>query len=156
MAREFSDPVEKVFEDFQQGDVVTTRRRTVEMSDILNFAALTGDFYPLHIDAVSCAEGRFKSRVAHGPLTFSLAVGLVGMTGYYGDAIVALKEISELRATAPVLPGDTLHVRAVVELADGSKSDKAGLIAVRYAVINQRDEQVMSFLQTMLAKKKTA
>jgi 3-hydroxybutyryl-CoA dehydratase len=154
MAREFSDPPQKSFEDFEQGDIVTTRRRTVEMSDIVNFASLTGDFYPLHIDAVACADGRFKSRIAHGPLTFSLAVGLVGMTGYYGDAIVALKEITELRATAPVLPGDTLHVRAVVEVVDGTKSEKAGLIAVRYAVINQRDEQVMTFLQTMLAKKK--
>lgn len=156
MVREFRDPPEKFFDDFAQGDVVVTRRRTVEMSDIINFATLTGDFYPLHIDAVACAENRFKSRIAHGPLTFSLAVGLVGLSGYYGDAIVALKEISELRATAPVLPGDTIHVRAVVEVADGSRSEKAGLIAVRYTVINQREEPVMTFLQTMLAKKKTA
>ena len=154
--RVYTDPPQRFFEDFAVGDVMITRRRTVEMSDILNFANLTGDFYPLDIDAVAGAETRFKSRIAHGPLTFSLAVGLVGMSGFYGDAIVALKEITGLRATAPVLPGDTLHVRAEVEEADGSKSEKYGTISVRYNVLNQRDEQVMTFLQTMLAKKKPA
>lgn len=149
-----TDPPERFFEDFTPGDMVVTRRRTVEMSDIINFATLTGDYYPLHIDAVSAAETRFGSRIAHGPLTFALAVGLVGMTNYYGTAIVALKEITGLRATAPVLPGDTIHVDARIDEADGTQSPKYGTIAVRYNVINQRGEQVMTFLQTMLAKKK--
>ncbi|MCA0206923.1 MAG: MaoC family dehydratase N-terminal domain-containing protein [Proteobacteria bacterium] len=148
------DPPVRFYEDFPVGARLTTRRRTVEMSDILAFATLTGDFYPLHIDAVSAGEGRFGSRIAHGPLTFALAVGLVGLSNWYGDAIVALKEITGLRATAPVLPGDTLHVEASVEETDGSRSPKFGTISVRYTIVNQRDEQVMTFLQTMLAKKK--
>jgi len=155
-SRTFRDPPEKHFADFIKGDVIVTRRRTVEMSDIVNFATLTGDYYPLHIDAVYAAESRFESRIAHGPLTFVLAVGLVGMTNVYGDAIVALKEITALRAIAPVFPGDTIHVEAVVEETDGSKSEKYGTIAVRYSVKNQRDELVMTFLQTMLAKKNPA
>lgn len=153
--RNLTDPPARFFEDFPVGNRMTTRRRTVEMADIVNFATLTGDFYPLHIDSVSAAETRFGSRIAHGPLTFSLAVGLVGLTNWYGDAIVALKEITGLRATAPVLPGDTIHVVASVETADGTRSPKYGTIGVRYSVINQRGEEVMIFLQTMLAKKKT-
>jgi 3-hydroxybutyryl-CoA dehydratase len=150
------DPPVRFYEDFPVGARLTTRRRTVEMSDIMAFATLTGDFYPLHVDAVGAAETRFGSRIAHGPLTFSLAVGLVGMSNWYGDSIVALKEITELRATAPVLPGDTLHVEAAIEAADGSGSPKFGTISVRYTIVNQRGEQVMTFLQTMLAKKKPA
>jgi len=152
--REFTDPPARFFEDFPIGDQITTRRRTVEMSDILNFANLTGDFYPLHIDAVSAGETRFASRIAHGPLTFSLAVGLVGLTNWYGDAIVALKEITGMKATAPVLPGDTIQVVASVQEADGARSPKYGTISVRYLVVNQRGEEVMTFIQTMLAKKK--
>lgn len=155
-ARETRDPPERFFEDFPLGDRLITRRRTVEMSDIMNFANLTGDFYPLHIDQVGGAETRFGGRIAHGPLTFALAVGLVGLSNWYGDAIVALKEITGLKATAPVLPGDTLHVVATIEAADGDRSPKYGTIGVRYSVINQRDEEVMTFLQTMLAKKKPA
>lgn len=154
--RELRDPPARFFEDFPLGDRLITRRRTVEMSDILNFANLTGDFYPLHIDQVGGAETRFGGRIAHGPLTFALAVGLVGLSNWYGDAIVALQEITGLRATAPVMPGDTLHVVATVEAADGARSPKYGTIGVRYSVVNQRGEEVMTFLQTMLAKKKPA
>jgi 3-hydroxybutyryl-CoA dehydratase len=152
--RIYIDPPSKYFEDFGIGDQIVTRRRTVEMSDIVNFASLTGDFYPLHIDAVAAGETRFKSRIAHGPLTFALAVGLVGMTNVYGDAIVALKEITGLRATAPVLPGDTIHVEATIEATDGASSPRYGTLSVRYDVKNHRGELVMTFLQTMLAKKK--
>ena len=154
--RSFTDPASKFFEDFERDDVIITRRRTVEMSDIMNFATLTGDFYPIHIDAVTAGETRFGSRIAHGPLTFALAVGLVGLSNFYGTAIIALKEITGLRATAPVLPGDTIHVEGTVAELDGSKNPKYGTIAVRYDVKNQRDELVMTFLQTMLATKKSA
>ena len=152
--RHFTDPETKYFDDFRQGDTITTRSRTIEMSDILNFAALTGDFYPLHIDGEAAAKGRFGSRIAHGPLTFSIAVGLMGMTDYYGDGIVALKEISSLRALKPVLPGDTLHVLAEVKMTEAGDNPKYGTVAVLYSVTNQRSEVVMTFLQTMLAKKK--
>lgn len=151
--RIFTDPQVRFFEDFQVGDVVITRSRTVGISDITNFATLTGDYYPLHIDEESAKKTRFGTRIAHGPLTFSLAVGLVGLTDYYGDAIVALKEITNLRATKPVLPDDTLHVRAELQEADGSENPKYGTITMLYSVINQHDDVVMTFKQTMLAKK---
>lgn len=154
MPRTFQDPQKRYFEFYKLGDRLTTRRRTVEMADILNFASLTGDFYPLHIDEVHSKQTQFKSRIAHGPLTFSLAVGLVGMTGFYGDAIVALKEITGMRATAPVLPGDTIHVEAEVVELNGSGGPKYGILTVRYNVLNQRAALVMTFLQTMLARKK--
>lgn len=42
------------------------------------------------------------------------AIGLVGMTGYYGDGIVALPEIERLQALGPVFVGDAISVRAQV------------------------------------------
>lgn len=151
--RVWSDPQEKSFDDFQLGDVVVTRGRTVDVGDLTVFAGLTGDHYPLHIDEEFGKATRFGTRIAHGPLTFSIAVGLVGMTGFYGNAIVALLEITNLRATKPVIPGDTVNVVAeVVELLEGA-NPKYGTLRVRYSVRNQREEEVMSFLQSMLAKR---
>src|ERR1700741_5204416 len=116
-----NDPQEKTFEDFTLGDVVITRGRTVDIADISLFSGLTGDHYPLHTDEEYAKRTRFGTRIAHGPLTFSIAVGLVGMSGFYGNAIVALVEIVSLRALKPVVPGDTVHVRAeVLECRDGS------------------------------------
>ena len=152
--RVLKDPQEKRYDDFAVGDVMVTRGRTMDTADINAFAGLTGDYYPLHIDEEYAKGTRFGTRLAHGPLTFAIAVGLVGMSGFYGDAIVALVEIRSLKALKPVKPGDTLRVHAeVVELAPGDKP-KFGSIHVRYSVRNQRDEEVMSFLQIMLAQKR--
>jgi 3-hydroxybutyryl-CoA dehydratase len=148
-----NDPQEKTFEDFALGDVVITRGRTVDIGDISLFSGLTGDHYPLHTDEGYAKSTRFGTRIAHGPLTFALAVGLVGISGFYGDAITALVEVKSLRALKPVTPGDTLKVRAeVVELSEGG-NPKYGTLHVNYSVRNQRDEEVMVFLQIMLARR---
>ncbi len=148
------DPAKKVFEDFAVGDRVITRGRTVDIGDITNFAGLTGDHYPLHTDGEYMAASRFGQRIAHGPLTFSLAVGLVGLSGFYGDAIVALVEIKSLKALKPVFSGDTLKVVADVYQTDSSGA-KYGTLGVAYSVRNQRDEEVMSFQQVMLARRRS-
>ncbi|MDP3674719.1 MAG: MaoC/PaaZ C-terminal domain-containing protein [Novosphingobium sp.] len=132
---------------------MTTRGRTVDIGDITAFAGLTGDHYQLHTDAQFMADNRFGQRIAHGPLTFSLAVGLVGLSGFYGDAIAALVEITGLKASAPVFAGDTLHVVATVAGHDAS-GPKYGTLGVTYSVRNQADAEVMTFLQTMLARRR--
>jgi 3-hydroxybutyryl-CoA dehydratase len=152
---ERKDPTEKHLEDFWVGERLITRGRTVDLGDLTAFAGLTGDHYPLHTDEEYAKTTRFGTRIAHGPLTFSLAVGLVGMTGFYGNAVVALIEIATLRALKPVIPGDTLHVEAdVVEITPG-KSDKYGELVVDYCVKNQKSEVVMTFRQRMLARRRT-
>ncbi len=151
--RIWNDPQEKTFDDFALGDVVVTRGRTVDIGDLSVFAGLTGDHYPLHIDEEAAKATRFGTRIAHGPLTFAFAVGLVGMSGFYGNAITALIEVRSLKALKPVIPGDTLKVRAeVVELGLGP-NPKYGTLHVNYSVRNQRDEEVMVFLQIMLARR---
>ena len=153
--RTLNDPQDKAFDDFILGDLMVTRGRTVDIGDLTTFAGLTGDYYPLHIDEEFGKSTRFGTRIAHGPLTFAIAVGLVGMSGFYGNAIVALLEIKSLRALKPVLPGDTVKVHAeVVELSAGS-NPKYGTLHVNYSVLNQKEEEVMTFLQIMLARRQT-
>lgn len=141
-------------EDFTIGELLITRGRTIEAADLTAFAGLTGDHYPLHTDEEYAKRTRFGTRIAHGPLTFSIAVGLVGMSGFYGDAIVALIEVVSLRALKPVIPGDTVHVSAeVLEVRDAT-NPKYGELHVGYSVRNQRNEEVMAFRQVMLARRR--
>ncbi len=141
-------------EDFTIGQLLITRGRTIEAADLTAFAGLTGDHYPLHTDEEYAKRTRFGTRIAHGPLTFSIAVGLVGMSGFYGDAIVALIEVVSLRALKPVIPGDTVHVSAeVLEVRDAT-NPKYGELHVGYSVRNQRNEEVMAFRQVMLARRR--
>lgn len=152
--RVWNDPQDKTFDDFAVGDTVITRGRTVDIGDLTVFSGLTGDHYPLHTDEEYGKATRFGTRIAHGPLTFAFAVGLVGMSGFYGNAITALVEIKSLRALKPVVSGDTLKVHAtVVELSAGN-NPKYGIVHVNYSVRNQREEEVMDFLQIMLARRR--
>src|SRR5258706_1870682 len=93
-----NDPQEKTFEDFALGDVVITRGRTVDIGDISLFSGLTGDHYPLHTDEEYSKSTRFGTRIAHGHLTFALAVGLVGMIGFFANAITALVDVTIMHA----------------------------------------------------------
>lgn len=141
------------FEDFAVGDAVVSPGRTVDIADISAFAGLTGDHYPLHVDEEYGRGTRFGGRIAHGPLTFSLAVGQVALSGFLGDAITAFLECQSMRALAPVYPGDTVRVRVEVTETEATKP-KHGVLRLDYTVLNQKDEEVMRFRMVLLARRR--
>jgi 3-hydroxybutyryl-CoA dehydratase len=143
------------FEDYAVGQQVRTAGRTIEMSDILTFAGLTGDHYPLHTDEEYAAQTQFGTRIAHGPLTFAMAIGLIALSNFYGDCIVAMKECQQLRARLPVFPGDTIHVEASVAAVEPSRRPDAGVLTMHYSVVNQKAEEVMTFRMVLLARRRT-
>jgi len=144
----------KYLEDFTVGEQIETRGRTIDIGDITLFAGLTGDTYPLHTNEEFAKQTRFGTRIAHGPLTFAIAVGQVAQHGWYGDAIVALLECRSLKALAPVKPGDTISVRATVRDIVAVRP-KYGELHVEYDVINQHKESVMKFDWIMLAHRRS-
>lgn len=144
------------FEDFEVGDSVETAGRTVDIGDITTFAGLTGDHYPLHTDEEYCRNTPFGGRIAHGPLTYGFAVGLVALSGFLGDAIAAFLECQGLRALAPVSPGDTVRVRAVVTEAEPTSKPRHGVLRIDYTVLNQKDDEVMRFRMVLLARRQTS
>lgn len=133
------------WEDFPVGRSVTTPSVTITETHVVQFGTLTGDWYWLHMDAAAAARGPFGQRIAHGPLTFVMAVGLMYQSQAYGDCIVAWLGANNLRATAPVRFGDTIHVVATVTEARQSKQPDRGVVTLNYVVRNQNDEAVMSF-----------
>jgi itaconyl-CoA hydratase len=144
------------WEDFPVGRTVTTPALTVTESHLVQFAGLTGDYYPLHTDVEWAAKSPFKQRIAHGPLTFAFAVGLMYQSQAYGDAILAWLGADQVRATAPVFIGDTVHVVATVTASRASKDPSRGIVTLDYAVRNQRGEDVMSFAFTLLMRSREA
>ncbi len=146
--------LDRCFEDFPVGTVCRTGGRTVDIGDISTFAGLTGDHYPLHTDEEYARSTQFGTRIAHGPLTFSLAVGLVALAGFYGEAIVALREVQSIRALRPVKPGDTIKVDVEVVDAQPSKRPDQGVLSLDYSVTNQRDEVVLTARMVLQAKRR--
>lgn len=153
MSEQVFNRLRHTFDDFAVGDSVVTAARTVDIGDITMFAGLTGDHYPLHTDEEFGRTTPFGGRIAHGPLTYALAVGQVALSGFLGDAIAAFLECQSLRALAPVYPGDTIRVHAeVIEAVPGRKPHQ-GVLHFDYTVLNQKDEEVMRFRFVLLARR---
>ena len=138
------------FEDFQIGDKLITRGRTVSEADIVNFAALSGDWYRLHTDQEYAKKGPFGERIAHGLLVLSIASGL---NPPYDTAVVAFYGMDNVRFTAPTKIGDTIHVESeVVDKQD--KGELGGVVSWRQSVKNQKGEDVaVSIMKGLIAKR---
>jgi acyl dehydratase len=126
------------FEALETGQQFTTRGRTVTESDVVAFAALTGDWHPQHSDAQWAAESPFGERIAHGLLVVALAAGLVP---FDPGRVVALRRVADATFKRPVRFGDTLHVEGrICDLSPASED--AGLVAFAWSVVNQEGRTV--------------
>jgi 3-hydroxybutyryl-CoA dehydratase len=125
----------KAYEEFAVGDNATFSK-TISEADILLFAAVSGDTYPLHVDEEYAKTTRFGRRVAHGMLTASLLSTVNAMLLQRPGGLYVSQAIRFLR---PVFIGDTLTARAeVVELL----SSKRRMRCVT-TVVNQRGKTVI-------------
>jgi 3-hydroxybutyryl-CoA dehydratase len=140
------------FEDFQVGDKIVTRGRTITEADIVMFAGLTGDWHPLHTDVEYARQGPFQERIAHGFLILSVASGLLPLSEI---AIIAFYGIDKLRFIAPVRLLDTIHVEfEVVEKQE--KGERGGVITFQQTIKNQRGEDVsVGTMRSFIAKRKS-
>jgi 3-hydroxybutyryl-CoA dehydratase len=126
---------ELMYEDIQIGDMAVFSK-TITDFDIYQFAGLTGDFNPMHIDNEFAKKTFFKERIAHGLLTGSFISTVLGMK-LPGPNSIYLSQ--NFKFTAPVKIGDT--VKATVEVVE--KWDDKKIIRLKTQVMNQRQEMVV-------------
>jgi acyl dehydratase len=142
------------FEDVEVGSTFTTLRRTITEADIVNFAGVSGDFNPLHMDAEFAKESLFGQRVAHGILVLGVATGLRQGIGLFDGTLMGLLELRTWRFLAPVFIGDTVRVETeIVELRPTSKPDR-GVMTQRIAVLKQDGTVVQEGELVALLKRK--
>ena len=139
------------FEDFEVGQEFATTRRTVTDGDVVNFACLTGDFNPIHIDEVTASEGPFKKRIAHGLLGVAIMNGQMNQLGIFEGTTIAKAEDTN-RYKAPIFIGDTVSTLIkIVGVKPSSKGGKGTVLADTY-LINQRGEVVTESSNVILIK----
>ncbi len=140
------------WEDFPAGRAVVTKSLRVQARHLDEWVKLTGDSYPLHTDDGLARAAGYRGRIAHGPLTFALAVGLVSATGVFGDAILAWLGTSSLKACQPVVPGDAIAVTATVKSSRSSRKAGRGIVELEYVVTNDGHQRVMAFTFALLMR----
>ncbi|MCE5255755.1 MAG: MaoC family dehydratase [Spirochaetaceae bacterium] len=87
--------------------------KTVTEADIANFAGVSGDFNPVHVDEEFASTTRFKGRIAHGMLSAAFISTVFG-TKLPGPGAIYVSQ--NLKFKAPVRIGDT--VTAEVQVID--------------------------------------
>ena len=125
----------KSIDQFNIGDSAEFTK-TITEYDVYQYAGVTGDFNPVHINEVYAKETFFKKRIAHGMLAGGLISAVLG-TRLPGPGSVYLRQ--ELNFTAPVYFGDT--VTAKVEIVDINTGKKR--ITLKTTCTNQDDKVVV-------------
>jgi 3-hydroxybutyryl-CoA dehydratase len=137
-------PVHREFSEFRVGDAATFSK-TITETDIALFAGVSGDTYPLHVDAEFAKATRYGQRIAHGMLSASLlstvnALLLGTPAGLYVEQTLHFRR--------PVFIGDTLTARTELVEIDAEKhrlhcatavQNQHGKIVVDGAAVLQKD-----------------
>jgi acyl dehydratase len=140
-------------EDFQLNVMQRTGERTIVAGDIEQFAGLVGDFNPLHMDEEFSRQSIFGTRVAHGPLVLSAAIGLMTQLGWIDGTTLGLLDLS-WKFRGPVRLGDTIYANVTPLEARPSKTPGRGLLKVGFDVLNQRDEVVQTGSAVLLMQRR--
>ena len=98
------------FEDLSVG-MTETIKKTINSSDVVGFAEVTGDRNPIHLSEHFAAKTPFGTRIAHGLYTASLISAVLG-TRLPGPGAVYISQTLNFRA--PVKIGDMVEVSVLV------------------------------------------
>ncbi len=146
-------PVGLFFEDFEIDQTMITRGRTITESDIVQFGALTGDFNPMHFDDNYMLSHMMGQRVAHGMLQISYAVGQAYQLGFLDQTVLSFRSF-EMKFSAPVFIGDTIHVELTVKELKAARRLGGGTVTLDTRIINQEGKTVTKGMWTVLMASK--
>lgn len=130
------------FEDFGVGQSYQSPGRTISEADVVNFAAFSGDWFPLHTDEEYSKKGPFQSRIAHGLLGLALTEGLKFRIPEFLGAAYLASLYWNYKFTKPIRLGDTVSLNVLIQSKRDTKNPERGLIVEYVSMINQRGEIV--------------
>ena len=143
------------FEDYHVGELFKSPGRTITEADIILYSSLTGDWWEGHTNVEFAKKGVFGERIAHGMLTLCIGTSLLFRLGdnvFLPKYFIANYGIEKLRYTAPAMIGDTIYCDAkVVEM--NPKDEKRGVLTYDIRILNQKDDEVLVFLEKALVER---
>jgi acyl dehydratase len=104
---------DRYFDDVAIGQIFETASHTVSRSEIISFAQ-SFDPNPFHLDDEAAAHVGLPSIIASGFHTLSLSFRLFFELHIWDEAIMPSPGIDKVRWHKPLLPDQTIRVRATV------------------------------------------
>ncbi len=136
----------KYYDEHEIGQAGETHGRTITETDLVMFAAFSGDWHLLHTNIEYAQTSRFGQRIAHGMLVLTVMTGLLELRAPYA---VAFYGMDDLRLLAPTFIGDT--VSATWRVADMQDRGGAhGLVGYEITVRKSDGTECLRCVMRML------
>jgi acyl dehydratase len=152
----------KFFEEFQEGEIYITSRRTLREADLVDFCNLCWFNLSMFFDEIYTKEEMpFKSPVFPGPFIIPLAIGLFLKLGVYEKTVIGLLGIKNLKFKSSVRINDTMQVEVkILEKKESKTYPDRGILHSLFTVskvdYNLTKHFIMSFEMTHMLKKESS
>lgn len=145
----------KLFDDWQLNEEFVTPSRTVTETDVVMFAAMSGDYNELHTSEAFMKNSQFGRRIVHGLLGLAISHGLLFRTGYLEGTAIAFLSIDSWKFEAPLFFDETIYVKAkVVEKTPSKSKPDRGIIKLFLQIMKKEGEVVVqSGYKTLMIKR---
>jgi len=144
------------YEEFEEGQTFESSGRTVTETDVVNYAAIDGDWTELHTNTEYADEQPFGQRVVHGPLTFSIAMGLAYRCGFMERTVLGFLGMETMDFPKPVFIDDTVYgTYTITNKRDLESRPNAGVVSVQFDLHNQHEELVFDSEMKFLVKRRS-
>jgi acyl dehydratase len=141
------------YEDMIPGRRLTSTEHLIDGHELVQFAR-TWDPLPFHIDEEA---GRIAFGGVTAPGLYMLAVKQRLIHTLPFRRVIASLGYDEVRFHLPMRPGDIVHVLAEwLERRESASKGDRGVVTVRFSLINQRGDSVMSHLDKILVRRRLA
>jgi acyl dehydratase len=143
---------DRMFDDISVGDEIVTEPRTVTEADVVEFARLTGDDHPEHMNEAYARESIYGERIAHGLLITGIVTGQVNRTGMLEILTIGVLDMN-IRFVGAVRFNDTIHTLAHITGKRATKRPGRGIIKIGAKASNQRGEPVLEAEWAVMVKR---
>ena len=145
----------KYLDELTVGEEFITPSRTLTETDVVMFAAMSGDYNELHTSETYMKESQFGKRLVHGLLGLSISHGLIFRLGILDGTAIALLGVDTWQFKGPLFFGDTIRVKVkIAEVRPSKSKPDRGILKLYMEIINQDDTVVQSGYKTLMMKRR--
>ncbi|ATW28054.1 MaoC/PaaZ C-terminal domain-containing protein [Candidatus Formimonas warabiya] len=143
----------KYFNEWSVGETFRTPSRTITETDVVMFAAMSGDYNEIHTSEQFCKDSVFGKRIVHGLLGLSISHGLLFRSGYLEGTAIAFLGIESWSFKAPVFFGDSVSVTVkVLDKKESISKPDRGIVKLFLQIMNQDDQIVQEGVKVVMIR----
>lgn len=143
----------KYLNGYVVGEEYVSPSRTITETDVVMFAAMSGDYNEIHTSVEVAKSNNFGQRVVHGLLCLSISHGLLFRLGILESTAIAFMAIDDWRFKAPIFIGDTIVAKfKVLETIPSSKNPCRGVLKLLTQIIKHDGTIAQEGVKTIMMK----